>query len=51
VFGLEDDVIMRAPLAGGAPETLANVPGQVNDTSVYFTDGNSFGKVVKVTPK
>jgi hypothetical protein len=52
-----DSLIMRAPLAGGAPETLATVPGQVNgsiavdDTSVYFTDGNSFGKVVKVTPK
>jgi hypothetical protein len=47
--------ILKAPLAGGAPITLATSLGRVwslvvDDTSVYFADLDG-GNVVKVTPK
>ena len=47
--------ILKAPLAGGTPITLATSVGQVwslvvDDTSVYFADSRG-GNVVKVTPK
>jgi hypothetical protein len=47
--------ILKAPLAGGSPVTLATSVSEVfslvvDDTSVYFTDFSG-GNVVKVTPK
>jgi hypothetical protein len=47
--------ILKAPLAGGSPITLATSVSEVfslvvDDTSVYFTDFSG-GNVVKVTPK
>jgi hypothetical protein len=47
--------ILKAPLAGGGPVTLATSVGEVfsvvvDATSVYFTDFSG-GNVVKVTPK